>query len=97
LFKNQGAAAVATLEHGHSQLIALPIVPNFVREELDGARRHFHDKERCVFCDILRQETSAGTRIIHENEEFVSLSPYASRVPFETWVLPKRHASRYED
>jgi UDPglucose--hexose-1-phosphate uridylyltransferase len=97
LFKNHGAGAGATLEHGHSQLIALPIVPNFVREELDGARRHFQDKERCVFCDIIRQEMTAGTRIIQENKDVVALSPYASRVPFETWVLPRSHASRYED
>ena len=97
LFKNHGAGAGATLEHGHSQLIALPIVPNFVREELEGARRHFQEKERCVFCDIIRQEMIAGRRIIHENADMVALSPYASRVPFETWVLPRSHASRYED
>ena len=97
LFKNHGAGAGATLEHGHSQLIALPIVPNFVREEIEGARRHFQDKERCVFCDILHQEVAAGTRVIHENAGMVALSPYASRVPFETWVLPRGHAARYED
>ena len=97
LFKNHGAGAGATLEHGHSQLIALPIVPNFVREELDGARRHFHDKERCVFCDIIQQEIAAGRRVIHENQDIVALAPYASRLPFETWVLPRSHASRYED
>ncbi len=97
LFKNHGAGAGATLEHGHSQLIALPIVPNFVREELDGAKRHYQDKERCVFCDIIRQEISAGRRVIHENADIVALAPYASRVPFETWVLPRSHASRYED
>ena len=56
VFKNHGAAAGATLEHPHSQLIALPIVPDFVREEIEGARRHFAAKERCVFCDIIRQE-----------------------------------------
>ena len=97
LFKNHGAGAGATLEHGHSQLIALPIVPNFVREELDGAKRHFEDKERCVFCDIIRQETEAGRRVILENSEIVAIAPYASRVPFETWLLPRGHASRYED
>ena len=90
LFKNQGAGAGATLEHGHSQLMALPIVPNFVREEIEGARRHFQDKERCVFCDIIRQEMAAGTRVIHENADVVAIAPYASRVPFETWVLPAR-------
>jgi UDPglucose--hexose-1-phosphate uridylyltransferase len=96
LFKNHGAGAGATLEHGHSQLIALPIVPNFVREELDGAKRHFEDKERCVFCDIIRQETTAGRRVILENSDVVAIAPYASRVPFETWILPRSHAARYE-
>jgi UDPglucose--hexose-1-phosphate uridylyltransferase len=97
LFKNHGAAAGATLEHGHSQLIALPIVPDFVREELDGAQRHYKDKERCVFCDIVRQEIAAGRRLIHENADIVALAPYASRVPFETWLLPRSHASRFEE
>src|SRR5881409_1086805 len=60
LFKNHGAAAGATLDHPHSQLIALPIVPDFVREEIEGARRHFDVKERCVFCDIIHQELHDG-------------------------------------
>jgi UDPglucose--hexose-1-phosphate uridylyltransferase len=97
LFKNHGAAAGATLEHGHSQLIALPIVPDFVREEVDGAKRHFSDKERCVFCDIVHQELAAGRRLVQENAEIVALSPYAARVPFETWLLPRTHASRFEE
>jgi len=97
IFKNHGSAAGATLEHTHSQLIALPIVPDFVREEIDGARRHFMAKERCVFCDIIRQETSAGRRVILENAEMVALSPYAPRFPFETWLLPKRHGARFEE
>jgi len=97
LFKNHGAAAGATLEHGHSQLIALPIVPNFVREELDGAKRHYADKERCVFCDIVHQEMGAARRVVDANADVVALSPYAARVPFETWLLPRVHASRYED
>jgi len=97
LFKNQGAGAGATLEHGHSQLMALPIVPSFVREEIEGARQHFQNKERCVFCDVIRQEVAAGTRVIRENADVVAIAPYASRVPFETWVLPRSHASKYED
>ena len=97
IFKNHGAAAGATLEHTHSQLIALPIVPDFVREEIDGARLHFAAKERCVFCDIIRQETTAGRRVILENAEMVALAPYAPRFPFETWLLPKRHGARFED
>jgi UDPglucose--hexose-1-phosphate uridylyltransferase len=97
IFKNHGASAGATLEHSHSQLIALPIVPDFVREEVEGSRRHYRAKERCVFCDIIRQEVAAGRRIIHENADIVALSPYASRFPFETWILPRSHGSRFED
>jgi UDPglucose--hexose-1-phosphate uridylyltransferase len=97
IFKNHGAAAGATLEHAHSQLIALPIVPDCVREEIEGARRHFEAKERCVFCDIVGQEVAAGRRVIQENADMVALAPYAPRFPFETWFLPRRHGARYED
>ena len=97
VFKNHGAAAGATLEHSHSQLIALPIVPDFVREEIEGARRHYAAKERCVFCDIVRQEMAAGRRVIHENADIVALAPYAPRFPFETWLLPRSHGARFEE
>jgi UDPglucose--hexose-1-phosphate uridylyltransferase len=97
VFKNQGATAGATLEHAHSQLIALPVVPDFVREEIEGVRRHFAAKKRCVFCDIVHHELAAGVRVIQESGDFVGLAPYAPRLPFEAWVLPRRHASRFED
>jgi UDPglucose--hexose-1-phosphate uridylyltransferase len=96
IFKNHGGAAGATLDHPHSQLIALPIVPEFVREELDGARDHFALKERCVFCDIVHQEMRDGRRIVQENADIVALAPYAPRFAFETWLLPKAHGSRFE-
>ena len=97
VFKNSGAAAGATLEHTHSQLIAMPVVPDFVREEVDGARRHFEAKERCVFCDIMKQELAAGPRVVLENGDAVALAPYAPRLPFETWLLPRRHSARFEE
>ena len=97
LFKNHGGPAGATLEHPHSQLIALPIVPAFVREEIDGARRHYAQKERCVFCDIVHQELTTGTRVILENADMVAIAPYAPRFPFETWLVPRRHGSRFEE
>jgi UDPglucose--hexose-1-phosphate uridylyltransferase len=97
VFKNHGGAAGATLDHPHSQLIALPIVPEFVREELDGARQHFEVKERCVFCDIIRQELHDGRRVVQENADIVALAPYAPRFAFETWLLPKAHGARFED
>ncbi|MHB8417563.1 MAG: galactose-1-phosphate uridylyltransferase [Myxococcales bacterium] len=97
VFKNQGAAAGATLEHSHSQLIALPILPRHVQAEMAGARRYFDDKERCLFCDIVRQERRDGVRMVCENAEALAIEPWAPRGPFETWVLPKAHGSGYED
>jgi len=97
VFKNHGAAAGATLAHTHSQLIALPIVPDFVRDEIDGARRHFAQKERCVFCDIVNQELADTTRVVGENADVVALAPYAPRFAFETWLLPRRHGARFEE
>jgi UDPglucose--hexose-1-phosphate uridylyltransferase len=97
IFKNHGAAAGASLDHTHSQLIALPVIPRNVRDEISGARQHFQHKERCVYCDIVRQELDQRARVISENADFVALSPYAPRFPFETWLLPKRHGSNFEE
>ncbi|MBI5968883.1 MAG: galactose-1-phosphate uridylyltransferase [Deltaproteobacteria bacterium] len=97
IFKNHGEAAGATLEHSHSQLIALPIVPHLVVEEMAGAKDYYNYKERCIYCDIIRQEIRQGERVILENSEFVVLAPFASFSPFESWILPKRHNSFFEE
>jgi UDPglucose--hexose-1-phosphate uridylyltransferase len=98
IFKNHGANAGATLEHTHTQLIATPIIPRILQEELDGSRRYFELKERCVFCDIVAQETAAGNgrRVVATSERFVALAPFAPRFPFETWILPRRHDAAYQ-
>ena len=91
IFKNQGYLAGATMSHAHSQLIATPVTPKRVKEELQGAQRYYDFKRRCVFCDIIKQETRlTRERVVFENDLFVVLSPFAARAPFETWVLPKR-------
>ena len=97
LFKNYGDAAGSTLEHPHSQLIALPVIPKRVKEEVDASKLFYDLKERCIFCDIIRQESAAGVRLINETDRFAVLAPYAPRFPFETWVVPKRHGSHFED
>src|SRR5215210_7699891 len=74
IFKNHGSAAGSSLDHPHSQLIALPIVPREVRDEIDGARVHYTAKERCVFCDIVRQETQENRRVIAENADMVAVA-----------------------
>ncbi len=96
VFKNRGREAGASLRHSHSQIIALPIVPKRVGEELEGGRRYFEAHGRCVFCDMIAQERDRNVRIVEENENFISLSPFAARFPFETWILPKFHASDYK-
>jgi UDPglucose--hexose-1-phosphate uridylyltransferase len=97
VFKNHGEVAGATLEHPHSQLIALPIVPRQVVEELKGARDYYQIKDRCIYCDIVHQEAKEQLRTVFENENFMVVSPYAPRFPFETWVIPKRHDSAYQN
>jgi UDPglucose--hexose-1-phosphate uridylyltransferase len=97
LFKNHGEAAGASLEHTHSQLIALPVVPKRVREEVDSAQEYFNFKERCIFCDIIRQELEDGVRVIAQNSQFIALSPFAPRFPFEMWIVPKTHQSAFEE
>jgi len=97
VFKNRGEYAGATLSHPHSQLIATPIVPKRVKEEVGGAKSHYEYKERCVFCDILKQETSSAERVVAENGHFLAFCPFASCFPFETWILPKFHSSKFED
>jgi UDPglucose--hexose-1-phosphate uridylyltransferase len=96
-FKNHGEGAGASLEHSHSQLIALPVVPRTVAEELEGSKKYFELRDRCIFCDMIRQEISTGSRVVVETEQFVAICPYAARFPFEVWVLPRRHFSHFED
>ncbi|MFC1807598.1 galactose-1-phosphate uridylyltransferase [Candidatus Omnitrophota bacterium] len=95
IFKNYGSAAGASLEHSHTQLISLPIVPRRVMEELECAQRYYDYKERCVFCDIVRQEIEYGHREILENDDFVAFCPFASRSPFEISIMPKKHKSHF--
>jgi UDPglucose--hexose-1-phosphate uridylyltransferase len=96
IFKNHGVGAGATLVHPHSQLIALPMVPRQLREELEGCARYYHEQGRCVFCDLVQQEVGLGCRVVHENTAFIALTPFASRVPYEVWVLPKQHDASFE-
>jgi UDPglucose--hexose-1-phosphate uridylyltransferase len=95
IFKNYGRSAGASLEHPHSQLIALPIVPKRVQEEIEGASRYYEYKERCVFCDMLRAELEEKDRIIYQDDRFLAFCPYVSRFSYEIWVLPKRHQSDF--
>ena len=95
IFKNEGEAAGASLEHSHTQLISLPIIPRTVKDEIKGAMDHYDHRDRCLFCDIVHQELDDGRRVVHEGEDYIALAPFAPRAPFETWILPKRHESAF--
>jgi UDPglucose--hexose-1-phosphate uridylyltransferase len=91
IFKNYGAAAGASLSHPHTQIIATPVTPLTLAEELNSAREHYRYKERCLFCDVIEQELDANERIVYANDAFVALAPYASRFPFELFLAPRHH------
>jgi UDPglucose--hexose-1-phosphate uridylyltransferase len=95
IFKNFGLSAGASLEHSHSQLIALPIVPKRVQEELKGAERYMEFRDRCPYCDMVDQELRDDERIVCENRAFIAFCPFMSSFPFETWILPRTHSSDF--
>jgi UDPglucose--hexose-1-phosphate uridylyltransferase len=97
LFKNVGVAAGASLEHSHSQLIATPIVPQLVENEMERAEAFFNNSRKCIFCDMIQQEIDVGKRIVISTEGFIAFTPFASRFPFEIWILPVAHGSHYEN
>ena len=97
VFKNYKSLAGATLEHPHSQLIALPMIPIRVEQELEGAKKYYDKNNVCVFCDIMKQEQNAKKRVICQNDKFIAFVPFASRFPYETWILPKKHLGHFEN
>lgn len=95
IFKNEGAVAGASLYHPHSQLLATPIIPEAIAEELEGAQKYYQEKQKCIYCDINQIELQNNTRVVSENEGFVAYCPFASRFPFEIWIVPKLHKSSF--
>lgn len=95
IFKNHGPRAGTSLEHPHSQILAMPIVPLTIRYRFEKAASHFDDQGTCVYCDILREGLRVRTRLILESENFAVFHPFASRAPFETWIIPKVHHASF--
>lgn len=95
MFKNKGKEAGASLSHPHSQLVATPIVPKRVKEEVYGAERLFRSFKECGFCRIVREEQAARERLVFENRHFAVITPFASRFPFEMSVFPVRHSPHF--
>jgi len=96
VFKNHGPNAGQEFEHPTSQLTATTFVPRRVLYELRAGREYFQQKERCVFCDIIGQEERQGLRVVELRGDFIAICPYAPRVPYETWILPRTHEASFE-
>ncbi len=97
VFRNQGEAAGQDLAHPHSEITATPFVPRRMRYELRSAQRHYDLKERCVICDIVRQELTQEVRTVASDDRYIAFCPFASRVPYETWILPLYHHCCFEE
>jgi len=97
IFKNKGAAAGASLDHSHSQLIVNPIVPIAIRDELSGTEAFFRYRGRNIFSDMIQQELATEDRVVIDSPGFLVICPFASRFPFETWIIPKQHSSHFEN
>ncbi len=97
IFHNHGRDAGASLIHPHYQIISLPMVPGGVHDEMLGCYHYYQANQECIYCAIMKEEKKQEERVIFETEDFLVLAPYASRSPFETWILPKRHSGRFEE
>jgi UDPglucose--hexose-1-phosphate uridylyltransferase len=96
VFKNQGAMAGDEWSHAHSQVTATIFVPRRIKYELSSASEWYRERERCIFCDVVRQEEKQGKRIVDVQGEYYALCPYSSRVPYEMWLLHRRHNHSFE-
>jgi len=95
VFKNHGEAAGTSLRHSHWQIIATPVVPKLLRQKDLVARDYFDQTGNCLYCVMLQRELAAKTRVVETNDDFAAILPYASHVPFETWILPRHHVSSF--
>lgn len=96
IFRNYGPEAGASLSHAHSQIVATPIIPPLIKDELEASKVFFNNHKKCVFCNVINREIR-GPRMILENEHFLVFAPYASITPMAFWIMPKRHSSNLSD
>ena len=95
IFKNHGLGAGTSLQHPHWQLIATPVVPRLLRTQHNEAEAYFDRHGACLFCAMLEREVAARTRIVCENQDYLTFLPFASHVPFETWIVPRQPQSSF--
>ena len=95
LSRNVGRSAGAVYDHPHAQVLALPVTNRWVDEEHAAGVRHFEAQGRCLFCDVMGAERTERSRLVSSNQHFAALAPYASKTPFEVWILPHMHSATF--
>lgn len=97
IYKDSGRCAGQQYTHPLTFLMATPVIPKVVKDELDNAKQYFAYKERCIFCDIINEELRTGERIVYETRNFIAFCPFAAQFPFEIWIIPRRHCCSYAE
>jgi UDPglucose--hexose-1-phosphate uridylyltransferase len=96
MFKNHGEPSGSYIIHAHSHILATPVLPQMIEVELANSKRHYLQKERCLFCDIIAQEIRQNKRVVSMNTNFIALCPFASRFPYEVAIFPRFHQESFE-
>lgn len=97
IIQNHGAQAGGSIVHPHAQIFAIPFLPERMQEELSGTRNYFEAHGACVYCEMIFYELSVGERVVIDTPDFLVIAPYASRMPFEVHILPKRHRPSFHE
>ena len=93
--QNYGLQAGALTDHLCLDFYDLPQIPHRIGEELGGAARYVIREGICPFCRLVRDEVADAKRLVFEDSASVAFAPYASRSPFELWVVPRHHAADF--
>lgn len=96
IFHNFGKEAGASIAHPHSQIMGIPVISPYIKQELDGAELYYKSIRKCVYCEMVEYESEFKKRVVAENDFFVAFCPFASRSAFEVWVMPKKHSPYFE-
>ena len=96
IFQNQGSQTGVFTTHPYSQLLATPFIPTMVKNELKSLKAYYERKERCLLCDLLKQELSLDKRVVLSDQDFVVIAPFASACSYELLILPRHHQYRFE-
>ena len=96
VFHNNGKKAGASISHPHSQIMAIPVVDPDLEKSLTGSYRYFNFHKKCIHCEMIKWDRQDGRRVVFENDDFIALCPFASRMAFSVRIYPKEHLSYFE-